>query len=94
MHDPVDDDVPAGFLFELPAELAKVAPATPRTAKAPNDADEAGLQRAARVVAVAPPVSVEHGRPQGAGNALAFHAWRKDGVGDGATAAARNAPKK
>ena len=45
MHDPVDDDVPAGFLFELPAELAKAAPATPPTAKVATDADEAEAER-------------------------------------------------
>jgi hypothetical protein len=79
MNDPVDDDVPADFLFELPGALAK-APAPERPAAlTPSAAEEAGLQKAARAVA-ASPSHVGHGRPAGAGNALAFHAWRKDGA--------------
>jgi hypothetical protein len=62
-------------LFEIPAELSKAPP--PPRASSPSAVQEAELQRAARAVAVAP-ASVQHGRPTGAGNALAFHAWRKD----------------
>jgi hypothetical protein len=78
MTDPVDDDAPEGFLFELPAELSKAAPPARPAAAAPTAAQEAELAKAARVVAVPGPASVQHGRPAGAGNALAFHTWRQD----------------
>ncbi|MBM4280766.1 MAG: hypothetical protein FJ137_08400 [Deltaproteobacteria bacterium] len=78
MSDPVGDDAPEGFLFELPAELSKAAPPARPTAAAPTAAQEAELAKAARVVAAAGPASVQHGRPAGAGNALAFHTWRQE----------------
>jgi hypothetical protein len=74
----VDDDAPEGFLFELPSELSKAAPPARSTAKAPDAAQEAELAKAARAVAAPGPASVQHGRPRGAGNALAFHTWGKD----------------
>lgn len=78
MTAPVDDDAPEGFLFELPSELSKAAPPPRPVANAPDAAQEAELAKAARAVAAPGPASVQHGRPKGAGNALAFHTWGKD----------------
>jgi hypothetical protein len=84
MSDPVDDEAPEGFLFELPSELSKAAPPPRPTALQPDAAQEAELARAARVVAATTPTSVQHGRPAGAANALAFHTWGKDTSKDAA----------
>jgi hypothetical protein len=97
MSNPVDDDVPEGFLFELPSELSKAAPPPRAAANAPSAAQEAELAKAARVVAAAAPASVQHGRPAGAGNAMAFHTWRKDPKGTAGkdpSTTGGNAPKK
>ena len=90
-----DDDAPEGFLFELPGALAKAPAAAPPVAMTPSAAQEAELQKAARALSSAPSPA-GHGRPAGAGNALAFHAWRKDGVrkgGDPAPDQDADAPK-
>ena len=89
MTAPDDDDVPEGFLFELPSELSKAAPPPRPIASAPDAAQEAELAKAARAVAAPGPASVQHGRPKGAANALAFHTWGKDPASKGG-----DAPKK
>ncbi len=86
-----DDDAPEGFLFELPGALAKAPAAVPPVAVAPSAAQEAELQKAARALSAAPSPA-GHGRPAGAGNALAFHAWRKDGVRKGGDPTAGHDP--
>jgi hypothetical protein len=81
MSDP-GDDTPEGFLFDLPPELAKAAPSSAPTnvlpVAPPSAAQEAELLKAARAVAAPAPARPQHGRPAGAGNALAFHTWQRD----------------
>jgi hypothetical protein len=74
------DDVPAGFSFPRSSQLHKAPP--PRKFAAVADAtDSVGVddhdKKSQAVVAAAAPAAPGHGRPVGAGNALAFHAWKK-----------------
>ena len=70
---------PPGFLFAPSPALAKappgVAPAPPAEVQDGVVDDEAS--RAAAAIASGAPVDPTHGKPVGAGNALAFHQWRK-----------------
>lgn len=74
-----DDDFPDGFSFIRSRRLTKAPPPdrsatvdTPAATLDPHDP----ARKAAAVVAAAP-TDPGHGRPAGAGNALAFHAWKK-----------------
>lgn len=74
MSDP--DDVPEGFEFSRSRELAK---APPPERQSPGDEPAATLESARKPAldVAAGPVAPAHGRPVGAGNALAFHHWKK-----------------
>jgi hypothetical protein len=68
------DDVPEGFEFSRSRQLAKAPPP-----ERPGDEPAATLEDAKKppVAVSAGPVAPAHGRPAGAGNALAFHNWKK-----------------
>ncbi len=70
------DDVPEGFEFSRSRQLAK---APPPERISPTDEPAATLEEAKKpaVAVAAGPAAPAHGRPPGAGNALAFHNWRK-----------------
>lgn len=78
MTDP--DDTPEGFSFPRSGRLAKAPPPERKAGPADGPAatldDDDPARKAAATVASAP-VDPGHGRPAGAGNALAFHAWKK-----------------
>jgi hypothetical protein len=70
------DDVPEGFEFSRSRQLAK---APPPERISPTDEPAATLEEARKpaVAVAAGPAAPSHGRPAGAGNALAFHHWKK-----------------
>lgn len=75
MVDP-DDDAPEGYSRPIRAKLAKAPP--PEKAEAKEAAvDDEALAKAAKQTTAAEPAAPDHGRPKGAGNALAFHEWKK-----------------
>lgn len=70
------DQAPTGFLFAPSAALKKRA--EPGTRRAADVADDGVEQTTRPTLAEAPPpADLTHGKPVGAGNALAFHQWRK-----------------
>ncbi len=74
------DALPAGFSFPRSSRLLK-APTQRKGAGVADATDSMGAddheKKSQAVVAVPAPAAPGHGRPAGAGNALAFHAWKK-----------------
>jgi hypothetical protein len=76
------DDMPEGFSFPRSSQLLKApprrrGPAVDVAAAAASLGDDDHLKKAQAVIAPTAPADPGHGRPVGAGNALAFHAWKK-----------------
>ena len=74
-----DDDAPApeGYSRPVDKRLLKAPPADAPAAPAEAAVDDEALKKAAKATTAAPPAAPDHGRPKGAGNALAFHNWKK-----------------
>ncbi len=75
----MSDKDPAGFEFSPSSRLKKHGPRS--SAQASDTADDTidGTDRRSKAVISTDAPDVGHGRPAGAGNALAFHSWGKSG---------------